>query len=279
VKHLTRNNAAYCLLCLFSLVVLTAARGQETTLRAEVMILGSYHMHNPGADVFNMKVDDVLQPTRQVEIRKVVDQIKAFQPSMIALEIKRLTARDTTERANFQAFREGKFELTRWEGHQIGFRLAQELGHQIIYHIDEPGSFPFQQMLDYAESHDQTEWIYAKMAEKQASTEESNRGQSSETIGQQLFDMNTPGNIEEGHQIYVGMCQIGKDGDFPGTDVLTEWFKRNARIFSNLYKITDGRKNERIVVIFGAGHSFLLRELVRIAPEFRLVEPNDYLKS
>ncbi len=253
------------------------AESQGGIQRAQVMIVGSYHMHNPGADVFNMEVDDVLQPNKQAEIRTVVDQLKQFQPTMIALEIKRLTARDTSEQSNYQAYRKGQFDLTRWEGHQIGFRLAKELGHERIFNIDEPGSFPFQQLLDYANEHGQTEWINAKMAEKEAETEESNRNQSERSIVQHLYDMNRPENIEEGHAIYVGMCQIGKDGDFPGTDVLTEWYKRNARIFSNLYKITEGEKDQRILAIFGAGHAHLLRELVRVAPEFKLIEPMDYL--
>ncbi len=234
-------------------------------------------MHNPGADVFNMEVDDVLQPNKQAEIRTVVDQLKQFQPTMIALEIKRMTARDTSEQSNYQAYRKGQFDLTRWEGYQIGFRLAKELGHKRIFNIDEPGSFPFQQLLDYANKHGQTEWINAKMAEKEVETEESNRNQSERSIVQYLYDMNHPENIAEGHEIYVGMCQIGKDGDFPGTDVLTEWYKRNARIFSNLYKITEGKKDQRILAIFGAGHAHLLRELVRVAPEFELIEPTDYL--
>jgi hypothetical protein len=36
--------------------------------RAEVLVLGVYHMANPGHDVFNMLADDVLAPKRQAEI-------------------------------------------------------------------------------------------------------------------------------------------------------------------------------------------------------------------
>jgi hypothetical protein len=33
--------------------------------KAQVMILGSYHMGNPGADISNMQADDVRTPERQ----------------------------------------------------------------------------------------------------------------------------------------------------------------------------------------------------------------------
>ena len=37
------------------------------------------------------------------------------------------------------------------------------------------------------------------------------------------------------------------------------------------------RPGDRIVVIYGAGHGYWLREFARTTPGFRLVEANDYL--
>src|SRR5665647_2316095 len=54
--------------------------------RAEVLILGTYHMANPGRDVFNMKADDVLSPKRQAEIGELLEVLKRFKPTKIAIE-------------------------------------------------------------------------------------------------------------------------------------------------------------------------------------------------
>ena len=54
--------------------------------RAEVLVLGVYHMANPGLDVFNMKADDVLAPKRQAEIAQLIEVLKKFQPTRIAIE-------------------------------------------------------------------------------------------------------------------------------------------------------------------------------------------------
>src|SRR2546428_14163039 len=54
--------------------------------RAEVLVLGVYHMSNPGHDIFNMQADDVLAPKRQAEIAQVMAVLKRFWPTKIALE-------------------------------------------------------------------------------------------------------------------------------------------------------------------------------------------------
>jgi hypothetical protein len=40
----------------------------QSDARAEILVLGTYHMANPGADVYNIQADDVLSPKRQQEI-------------------------------------------------------------------------------------------------------------------------------------------------------------------------------------------------------------------
>jgi hypothetical protein len=53
---------------------------------AEVLVLGTYHMDNPGRDIFNMEADDVLAPKRQAEIRELLDVLTRFRPTKIAIE-------------------------------------------------------------------------------------------------------------------------------------------------------------------------------------------------
>src|SRR2546425_494593 len=57
-----------------------------TPARAEVLVLGTYHMANPGHDIFNMQADDVLAPKRQAEITQLIEVLKRFHPTKIAVE-------------------------------------------------------------------------------------------------------------------------------------------------------------------------------------------------
>jgi basic membrane lipoprotein Med (substrate-binding protein (PBP1-ABC) superfamily) len=59
---------------------------KSSEARAEVLVLGVYHMANPGRDVFNMQADDVLAPKRQAELTQLMEVLKKFQPTKIAIE-------------------------------------------------------------------------------------------------------------------------------------------------------------------------------------------------
>jgi hypothetical protein len=53
---------------------------------APVLFLGTYHMDNPGRDMMNLQVDDVLAPKRQREIAELVDDLARFRPTKILIE-------------------------------------------------------------------------------------------------------------------------------------------------------------------------------------------------
>ena len=57
------------------------------TSKPILMILGSYHMHNPGKDLVNFEADDVLAPKRQAEIKQLVRQLKKFKPTKVLWNI------------------------------------------------------------------------------------------------------------------------------------------------------------------------------------------------
>src|ERR1044071_870934 len=108
-----------------ALVTLSAA---PETPRAEVLVLGVYHMANPGRDIFNTKADDVLTPKRQAEIAQLIEALKKFKPTKVAIEADVYSERAPKQYADFLA---GNYTLTRNENDQIGYRLAKELGHAI----------------------------------------------------------------------------------------------------------------------------------------------------
>lgn len=53
---------------------------------AKILILGTYHLDNPGRDSVNVRVDDVLAEKRQREIAFVLDRLANFKPTKIAIE-------------------------------------------------------------------------------------------------------------------------------------------------------------------------------------------------
>jgi hypothetical protein len=71
------------------LVVLTAlplTSAAQIKPPPEILIIGSYHMANRGHDIYNMHADDVLLAKRQQEITQVIEVLKKFHPTKIAIE-------------------------------------------------------------------------------------------------------------------------------------------------------------------------------------------------
>lgn len=241
------------------------------------MILGSYHMANNNLDVYNLQADNVLTKKRQKEIQHLVDLLAKFKPTKIALERRWHTKSDTVTQEKYKNYLAEKHTLSKSESEQIGFRLAKQLGHKQIYCIDSPGKFNFKAVVDYAQENGQVEYLVALNQFMENYMKEEQEFLAKHTIGEYLKRMNEPERIRGSHGLYISMCRIGKNLDYPAADLNADWYHRNVKIYSNLTRITS-TPEDRILVIFGNGHAPILRDLVEYAPEYELVEVADYLE-
>lgn len=110
-----------------------AAKAAAPAKKARVLVLGVFHMANPGRDMFNLQMDDVLAPKRRKELGELAETLKKFQPTKIAMES---PVGGEKIRKQYDDYLAGNYSLTRNESDQIGFRLAKELGHKQVYGID-----------------------------------------------------------------------------------------------------------------------------------------------
>ena len=100
-----------------------------------VLLLGTYHMDNPGRDIMNLQVDDVLAPKRQREIAELVDDLARFRPTKILIEAEYGNPDAQTKYSQYLA---GKYELGRDEREQVAFRLARKMNLSQVYGVDFP---------------------------------------------------------------------------------------------------------------------------------------------
>jgi Family of unknown function (DUF5694) len=77
-------------------------------------------------------------------------------------------------------------------------------------------------------------------------------------------------------RFYYDLMDFGKDENYVGTDVMKDWYERNLKIYTNITRITEG-KNDRILVLYGSGHSFLLKQFLHDSGRYTVVEANKYL--
>jgi uncharacterized protein DUF5694 len=267
------------ILCLL-LVLGTAGAALAQQSRAQVLVLGSYHMANRGHDIYNMRADDVLSPKRQEEIAQVVEVLKKFNPTKIAVEADLLSPGNPTtkERPNqYAEYLAGKRQLGRDEVEQIGFRLAKELGHKTIYPVNADVDFPYQRLVDYAKANGRTKELDTIMGGFGAQVKAQGEYLASHTILETLLYMNSDARAEEDVGLYYRLAHFGEPGDFAGADLLADWFRRNIRIYTNIMGLVDS-PNERILVIYGSGHLAWLRRDVGSDPTIDLRKLSDFAK-
>ena len=241
---------------------------------AQVLVLGVYHMANPGHDVYNLQADDVLLPKRQQEIAELVAVLKTFQPTKIAVEAN--SSKDFEKRyADYVA---GARQLSRNEVEQVGFRLAKDLGHTAVYGVDADGDFPLLRVTHYAKATGQAAKLEAHMEAVGQAVREFDEYLKTHTVLQALLYLNSDQRAAHDIGWYYLAARYGEPGDYAGPDLLAEWYRRNVRIYSNVAKLVTS-PDDRILVIFGYGHLGWLRQDFAADPTLRLRRLEEFVRD
>jgi hypothetical protein len=248
--------------------------------RSPIMILGSYHMANPGLDAINIEADDVLSPRRQKEITELVDSLARFRPTKVMIED---DYKSPIPQQRYEQYLAGTFTLTRNETDQIAYRLAKQAGLKRVTPVDFP-------MWMSGQTYDELEFrpAPAKPAASKAprppkppEAVEAERRLRQSTVAEYLLHINQPQQWhDDNHLRYMDLFEPDLDNVslYAKVDNLTNWYKRNFRMFANIVRKTE-RPKDRVFMIVGSGHLAILRGLARDMPGFCLVEPTAYLKG
>lgn len=240
---------------LVAVLAVSAVALAQTEARPEILVLGTYHMGNPGRDVYNMHADDVTAPKRQQELAQLIEVLKKFHPTKIAIE----ADADSPRVKRYSDYIAGSYTLSANEIDQIGYRLAKELGHKAVYAVDEEGDFPWQRVLDYAKASGRKDKFDALNANWGAMVKEQGDFLASHTVLEMLEFMNADARVARDVGYYFALVPYGEPGDYAGPDLLASWYQRNIRIYRNIHELIDS-PNDRILVIYGAGHLGWLRQ-------------------
>lgn len=253
---------------------------QPAPAPVEVMVLGTYHMANPGRDVVNIEADDVTHPRRQAEIAAVTDALAAWRPTKILVESQRPAPFTVDE---YRSFDSGDLGSERSESVQIGFRLARRLGHRDVFGFDEqpgdgePEYFQFGRLRNWATRHGRVSVIDEALAFIQDFVAQDGRVQQDQSIAEILLRHNDPERDRIGHaRAYYAMLPLGDADDQVGAEFNSYWYMRNAKMFAKVGLVAE--PGDRVLVIVGSGHRYWLTHFAELTPGFRLVDSRPWLQ-
>lgn len=254
--------------------------------RAKAMVLGVFHFNNPGLDSYKQKhAFDILSQKRQSELDDLINSLSKYDPTKILIEVPRKES-DSIINHRYQQYLQGNFDISdkRNEIYQLAFRLARQLGHSRIYASDAKNSKWFGAEIDW-DNYDSKEYSkslnqydkkqrydYQKLYQLNDSLK------TIQNLKEHLNYLNNPTHRLKSHQVYLTQTILTGAGDlYIGADAVARWYQRNLKIFANAYDVTDFSQNERILLIYGAGHVWQLRQLLKDSPDFDYKEVTDIL--
>jgi hypothetical protein len=243
------------------------------TAGAQVLVIGTYHMSNPGLDAISMRADDVLSPRRQGEIDQLADKLARFRPTKVAVEIP--FGRDSTSNALYRRYLGGSHALDRTEMQQLGFRVARRAGLPRIHGVDYDLDVNVAAVMVWALTHGQPELATAAQSLSARLLAEADSMMRNASVGAIVAALNSA-RADSAHGIYMAALRVGADTSYPGATMTARWYERNLRIASNILRLVE-TPSDRVLVIIGAAHGPILRELLARGPGVRVVPPGTAL--
>jgi len=237
------------------------------TAGAQVLVVGSYHMSNPRLDAVNVTADDVLAPKRQREIEQLARKLAAFRPTRVAVEIP--YGRDSVSNSLYQRYLAGTHALDRTEMQQLGFRVAKAAGLPRIHGVDYDLDVNLATVMVWAVTHGQPELATAAQSLSARLLAEADSMMKHATVTEIITALNSP-RADSAQGIYLAALRVGADTSYPGATAAARWYERNLKIASNILRVIES-PTDRVLVIIGAAHGPILRELMERVPGVRLV--------
>lgn len=234
----------------------------------EVLVVGVFHFTD--APDYNA----VDKPEQQKEIKELVASLSAFNPTKIALEYERKKG-DQLD-SLYRAYQAGSHELNNNERQQIGLRLAKKLNHDQVYSVDYKKPWGFNAVMKWAKKND-PEFINYFKDWRATSSKIDSVLHHNYTISEILSFMATDKFLNRLQEARMRMLEVGAGENYIGIEPVSSVFKRNMRIFANIMDIAE--PGDRILIVYGAGHSYFFNSFFEQHAKTKLVDPAKYLNN
>ena len=251
--------------------------------KLEVLLFGTFHFvnykSNVSGDIVEAKVPDVLTEENQLELEKITQKIKEFSPDKIFIEYPYpLQQRLDSIYTNFSP--DNYFKVIRDEKYQIAFRAAKKLKHTKLYAMDIKPNFPFDSLMTAMKKAKQYDLLKKDSLDiVRIEKFENELYSSNKSLTEKLIYTND--SIERRKDInwYLSIAnQGGEKGNFVGSYLASEWYRRNLYMYSIIQKeveITD----ERIMILAGGSHIAMFKDFIDYNPEWKTIELKEIMNK
>ncbi|QHT71642.1 hypothetical protein GXP67_35720 [Rhodocytophaga rosea] len=253
----------------------------------EILLIGTFHYNNPGADVAKTKSFDILSEQSQLELEGISSSIKKYNPTKVFVEwpFKEQSKLDSL----YRLYKENNYFTNdslsdfylKNEIFQLAFRVAKGNNLDKVYGIDYPETqFPYQEVMHDIESNNQLklkEQIEKSIAHFTSGFD--NMIESGASLKELTFAMNTKEMRHASNDLHINIFSLaGSTDDFNGVFLTSEWYKRNLYMWSLIQKYTSD-SDERVMVLAGSSHTAMIDLFVKENKDWKIKELKEIMNE
>ncbi|HBS11714.1 MAG TPA: hypothetical protein DEO36_04105 [Flavobacteriaceae bacterium] len=270
----------FSLITIFALTSSIAQSKSENLFnkkQTEILLIGTFHFNNPGADVVKTKTFDINTKSSQNDLKEIAKKITEFKPTKIFVEwpYKQQNSLDSTY-AKFK--KDGIYKTD--EIYQIAFRAGKLIDEAQIIAIDyNDTNFPFGKLMASIKKNKQTDIeMYLTATIKRLEKDTNDKIDSNISLKEMLYDNNTKEERDDMNEFYEKILTVGDNEDFIGAYLTSEWMRRNLYMWSLLKKNTT-INDERVMVLLGSSHIAMIKNYIDANEDWKTVELIDVVEN
>lgn len=238
----------------------------NNTNKITVLNFGTIHLS--GSTDAHSSITDVNDPKVKSEIKKIVDRLVAFKPTIICVEI----PPESTDFMNetFQKYKTNQKERINYseEVNAIGLEVARLSNAKKIYGIDNPTGFDYPSLIALANKKASDSLFVQNIM---TSYEKLNK----KPILEQYAEINTSSYKKETFDLYNFLATMHSPNNFEGSDIIAEFYKRNLKMYTNFSDIPL-TKEDRVLILMGATHTAYFDVFIGNSAKYFLEDASKY---
>lgn len=283
----------FCIFAALALIASCKQNGEEaaqspvpTKTKKEALLLGTFHFHNPGADVVKTKAFDILNEGSQQQLEVLAGKIREFNPDKIFVEWPFETQHELD--SLYQLYLEGRYfdndSLSSFhrknEIFQLAFRAAKKSGLNRVFAIDyRDTQFPFDSLMAVIAQNGQS-GLQAEIERgiQEFTTGFDSRIEAGDSLLELMYYLNSPEMRDKSNKFHteIPLLAGGKD-NFIGPFLASEWQRRNLYMWSLALKSMEP-DDSRMVLLLGASHAAMIKEYIDNSEAWSAVELKEIME-
>ena len=254
------------------------ASGQIKTEKIKVILLGTFH-YGETSDRNKTDFSDLLSEKRQKELDTISTALNNFQVSKFFLEtpVNRQKQQDDLYELYKQNLLKTPQELSD-ERVQIAFRTALKNNIPLVA-ADFKMELPYGEMYKYDKKHKNDSNNPYPFFDIPYPFKIKLKPLKDCSLSEYYIQLNNEYSRQVNLYDYLHYALSSGEGDeYVGEKFTSAWYDRNLKIFTNILRQIDIKKDKTIVILFGAGHTAVLRQFFENHPLFEIIELDKILK-